>query len=543
MELKTVVWNVDTGMYHCQECEKGFKQKSNAKSHYENVHKNVKHKCKTCGKEVRKLKAHIREVHGEKKLVNCEICFKLYPEGRLISDHMLRTHSVDLKMNPIERVVVTCDICNREVLERSLERHRRINHYTPENYRAKCPLCNSHVKSLSWHMRKYHRKTDAAKCLQKCFRCGLLHLSKHELKTHLLEHEDYHCTTCQLRFETYIQLAKHMHTIHGKISQCGTKFEKIPDTTPMELSPVIATKYFVKEGEIIKPTQYDFEESVQKEVKTTFYLDARKLSSKTENDDNNIPNVMDSGCTDINLFDIIVPPRNGNADDFHISVDIADPDNPEPQPPVSTQLPCLFSRPGDLVPRHLRDRSLGPGEEQLLQSVPPPGLLSHTDLAKFRIGERRTGVHSRSGGDKKKDKYIECPSRQIHLCPYCRQILKSKDSLRRHIEVLHHNNKRFLCLICDKIFSTNADLKKHHKVNHENTGPNMVECEECHEQVKKTSLNRHRSYRHCKNNLSKICDCCGRDFKTREIMLKHKRIIHNHNKNENKLRGEKINFI
>ena len=93
MELPIVNQNRETGLYHCISCDRGFKQKSNAKSHYKTVHENVKKQCLICGLFVKKHKSHVKEVHGKNLLVKCQYCDKRYYAGRLYKDHLKKTHS------------------------------------------------------------------------------------------------------------------------------------------------------------------------------------------------------------------------------------------------------------------------------------------------------------------------------------------------------------------------------------------------------------------------------------------------------------------
>ena len=94
-----VMFVAELGLYSCTTCGKTFKQKSNARTHYQGVHLNLRQKCDLCGIQVRKLKGHLNDVHKKDLLVTCHLCGKQYFQGRLFKDHMRRTHHVDNEGN------------------------------------------------------------------------------------------------------------------------------------------------------------------------------------------------------------------------------------------------------------------------------------------------------------------------------------------------------------------------------------------------------------------------------------------------------------
>ena len=105
-------------------------------------------------------------------------------------------------------------------------------------------------------------------------------------------------------------------------------------------------------------------------------------------------------------------------------------------------------------------------------------------------------------------------------------MLRTKDALDRHINVVHLELKKFQCPDCKNKFATKADLKKHVKSSHDEERNVLVTCDFCNEKFRRAYLKRHIYYKHVDCKLSKTCDKCGKDFKTREIMLKHVRNIH-----------------
>ena len=52
------------GHYHCSVCDRQINQRSNALTHYKNIHTNVRKQCPYCNVSVKKLQCHIRDVHS-----------------------------------------------------------------------------------------------------------------------------------------------------------------------------------------------------------------------------------------------------------------------------------------------------------------------------------------------------------------------------------------------------------------------------------------------------------------------------------------------
>merc|ERR1719282_90357 len=198
----------------------------------------------------------------------------------------------------------------------------------------------------------------------------------------------------------------------------------------------------------------------------------------------------------VKLFDIIVPTvaEAGDPQEVQVRVDVQQLTaiQSEQDMFVSERLSVMFTREGASLPRDLRGAPLALGDEALLRLAPTPSDLSPGDLDKYRIQER-------SVRRKTEKKYKNCPSRQAHLCPYCRSVMKSKANLRDHIASLHTKQKTFLCELCEKAFLTSSDLTKHFRSIHDSNKDELVECGVCGEKVRRAYLGRHRSYRHSSN--------------------------------------------
>ena len=495
----------DSGQFHCSICDRGFNQRSNALTHYKNIHINVRKQCPYCLISVKKLKSHIRDVHTPKNIVNCKVCGKTYKEGRLLKDHMTKVHCLDGEGNTLEKYSerVPCRLCGQDVQKMRLARHLKEKHYMAES-QFDCPLCSSQVKFLNWHLRSYH-KYD--KKLYKCHRCENLFLNKVNLEEHLSSHEQYACEDCGENFEKFLDFAAHLDISHGRFGALQTE----------DQSSLVTKYYITREEEPKDNDQEEMQEVSQESV--TILVDVsgniiENIEETVQSEENKVGEdevLLPAKEVDgVKLFDIIIPTNNPKELQYDV-------EKLEPRPVLSQKLSERFRKEEEEVPRDLRNVKLSEEDEELLGRCPEPENLILGELGKYQI-------QSKAG--KMKTRYESCPSRQAHLCPYCRQILKSKYALSSHIAVIHLKHKPLSCHLCDKSFATKADLVKHNQALHDEGRNDLVQCEDCGEQVRKPCLNRHRSYRHSKNTLPKICDKCGKDFKSRETMLKHVRKIH-----------------
>jgi len=594
-----------SGLFHCPQCNQGFKQRSNAQTHYKSVHLNVKKQCPHCGQYFKKLKSHIQDVHSVKKLTTCNICGKDYQEGRLFKDHMNRTHFLDEDGNPNEKFLATteCDVCGKCVLKTRFERHMRLRHYLPPNFVVECPLCKAHVKFLPWHLQKFHKNINYARTMVKCDKCDLWFHTAEELEKHQSNHEKYLCVDCLIEFESHMRLAKHMYSVHKKVFNVGAKFsksiggklgcpavtyhiEKSKESEPVLSAPCNGVVEVVQE--ISNMDDQDLLENLEEESFTVVLdeegnlqnviLDQEEEITNTTNLQENLGspnrnvhlpilgmeakqgvfrsrsnsrNKNESGLEEhfnkkseikdyevevdgnTNTFQIIIP-----SDRFHkyksllsekdnlirfiqenLPSDYTDGRKEIKSNNKEDKLQERLVTSKKYLPKSLIGVDLSPEDEEVIKKAPNVEELCKKDLLKYQIGKKED-VETSS------NKYQSCPSRQAHLCPYCRKLLKTRNSLSRHISVIHLNEKKYLCDECKKCFATKADLCKHRKATHEEARNEIVECDICKETFKASYLKRHKYYKHLSSDLPKHCVECGKEFKTREIMLKHVKKVH-----------------
>ena len=420
--------------------------------------------------------------------------------------------------------------------------------------------------------------------LGRCRKCDQYFLTSSALSAHLADHEEYNCNECHQTFPAHLSLAAHLYSVHGKVFNIGKKFKSGRNQWAIG-SFTTATTYSVANGvvDLVAEEVEDdrFEELVEESF--TVVLDEKgnlqEIDVSPSEDVQEVPkcdsvveivvneevvSIVGETAVDVSVEDLsnvqkiscegnakTQEPNDENTDvaqfeeeisetqEFEVEVDdtevkfkvvastkltFGEADKQSlKQMEASSAQPKLFERlvssKGEL-PRSFEGVKLSQEDEGVLASAPKPEEISSRDLSRFQIGKR--SLDFPKGGKK----WESCPSRQAHLCPYCRQVLKTRNALSRHISVVHLDVKNFQCDQCERSYATKADVMKHVRAVHSELRNVMVECEICGEEFKECYIKRHQYYKHKGNNLPKKCPYCSKDFKTREVMMKHIRKIH-----------------
>ncbi|WAR17932.1 ZN782-like protein [Mya arenaria] len=96
-------------------------------------------------------------------------------------------------------------------------------------------------------------------------------------------------------------------------------------------------------------------------------------------------------------------------------------------------------------------------------------------------------------------------------CQYCRDVLSSKNHLKRHIASRHTNERPFECNICGKRFSNEQKAKRLDK----------NQCPYCHEILKRNlDLRKHMASKHGEDKPFE-CNICERRFSRKDGLKNH----------------------
>ncbi|XP_036317573.1 zinc finger protein 157-like, partial [Rhagoletis pomonella] len=109
---------------------------------------------------------------------------------------------------------------------------------------------------------------------------------------------------------------------------------------------------------------------------------------------------------------------------------------------------------------------------------------------------------------------VHSNERNFH-CDICGDSYKSKPQLKRHM-LLHTKERKVPCTVCDKTFVDKSELKVHMRVH---TGELPYACHLCDRRFRiKVRLTYHLQ-KHA--NIKRICNVCGKEFKTGTSLRKH----------------------
>ena len=182
--LQTHVTNWhDFGTYLCDTCGDSFELRGQLKNHNNDKHsrrnKSTGGACPQCGKVVKYLSGHIKEVHGEKEECVCPVCARIYYSVKQMRDHVRANHNNEGK-------VFVCHICSKQLGNPLiLKQHLQRQHYnvpTPEDY-VTCQECGKQFAKenlLKAHHRNVHESDP-----QNCDICGGTYKNSYSLSKHM----------------------------------------------------------------------------------------------------------------------------------------------------------------------------------------------------------------------------------------------------------------------------------------------------------------------------------------------------------------------
>ena len=153
-------------------------------------------KCNYCKQDLPRnsLTDHIKEVHPEREIFECETC-----GYECILKSILITH-----MKEIHREKTTCNYCQKDI--KSIESH--LEKYHPEQLDMypciQCPYAAFDEHRLALHMRKMHESKRG--------KCGKCNKRVHDIVNHNKKHEmnKFKCIPCSKSFSVKRDLCRHI---------------------------------------------------------------------------------------------------------------------------------------------------------------------------------------------------------------------------------------------------------------------------------------------------------------------------------------------
>ncbi|XP_063543971.1 zinc finger protein 616-like isoform X2 [Cydia strobilella] len=215
------------GKCQCPDCGKDFTVAYNLNVHLKNT---MKRACVRCGlvMEREKLADHLAKVHLC-LYADCDICFKLFSDEKLLQQHYMSHHN---------RYSFNCQICGRGYTsDRALRAHmyaHTLFHCFPCNVSFENRRCYKHHQkkcksarpvASSFTCDDYARTPVATSFI--CDHCGHVYNKKPSLRIHIIQKHlhvlPYVCETCGKRTSTLAHLRSHeaVHTTERKLYKCA----------------------------------------------------------------------------------------------------------------------------------------------------------------------------------------------------------------------------------------------------------------------------------------------------------------------------------
>ncbi|XP_055077779.1 zinc finger and BTB domain-containing protein 40 [Periophthalmus magnuspinnatus] len=180
----------NSGEQHdCQKCCLSFTSLTEHQQHIQEVHPSEFHQCPECEKvfpTVSLLNKH-KSTHFGSKLFSCDLCNKSYQQLSGLWYHNRTTHP-ELFSNHTRQLkaLVQCNICFKFFPnDESLAQHQAIEHEGSSGSALRCPFCPAAFAGQEWmqeHISTHHAEQSETMCLP----CLELYATAQELQDHML---------------------------------------------------------------------------------------------------------------------------------------------------------------------------------------------------------------------------------------------------------------------------------------------------------------------------------------------------------------------
>jgi stress-induced morphogen len=242
-EHKVSAHNNNKKPFKCEICRAKFSQKNILMQHIQFMHpeKNQKFPCQICDiilLSEKDLKTHISLVHEEKKPFKCGMCKSKFSEKKSLNRHMVLIHKA-------KKSIFKCKVCHAVFTELTdLKRHLASAHegkfvkdeisestkksklgYNIKDLKKwfECTLCSKKFESnvnLEKHLKVVHGEKKPNECPFCPFKTGLNQTVLKGLIDHVsMVHEGkklYECSSCHYLFGYELQLREHVLVVHEK---------------------------------------------------------------------------------------------------------------------------------------------------------------------------------------------------------------------------------------------------------------------------------------------------------------------------------------
>ncbi|XP_063631016.1 zinc finger protein 37-like [Cydia splendana] len=127
-----------------------------------------------------------------------------------------------------------------------------------------------------------------------------------------------------------------------------------------------------------------------------------------------------------------------------------------------------------------------------------------------------------------------------HNCTECSRVFPTGTMLRRHVESVHSDERRYECPVCHAMFKSSTNRTRHQRLAHDNrVGPKDKMCDYCGKAFKTKKMvadhiNTHTGARPF------VCALCGADFGFRSALYLHGRYKHKIPKKNSRVTVKKV---